>query len=83
MSVKCMNGRRSSKKNGTDSMKFLPVKMYDMNEIATELDVSLKYIRAIKNAGAPFIFGQTSPRWILRWMHEHATDEGSQGPSET
>lgn len=52
-----------------------------MSELAIELDVSVKYVRTLKRAGAPFTLGKrTRPEWILDWILEHINDEAMCGP---
>jgi len=43
-----------------------------MTEIAAILHVSHRFVKAIKDEGAPFVFNHTRPDWILEWLREHA-----------
>lgn len=50
-------------------------RLYDMTELASILGVSHRYVKTIKDAGAPFAFGRTRPEWVLEWLREHAHDK--------
>jgi len=32
------------------------------------MGVSFRYVKALKNAGAPFCMGRTRPEWVVRWI---------------
>ncbi len=67
---------------GGELARELPYKLYNMTEIAIELDVSVKYVRKLRKAGAPFTLEKkTRPEWILDWILAHINDLNIGGPS--
>jgi len=42
--------------------------MFTMEELAGVMGVSFRYVKALKNAGAPFCMGRTRPEWVVRWI---------------
>lgn len=50
-------------------------KLYNIGEMAVELDVPRKYITAIRKAGAPFYMGKSRPKWVRKWIKKKAMEE--------
>jgi hypothetical protein len=48
-----------------------PFKLFTMEEAAAALEVSVKFIRAMKREGAPFPGGRTRLEWLLEWLKDH------------
>jgi|688.fasta_scaffold343696_2 hypothetical protein len=63
---------RSQKSTIIDFPQHEQYRLYDMTEIAAILHVSHRFVKAIKDEGAPFVFNHTRPDWILEWLREHA-----------
>jgi hypothetical protein len=76
-----MSARKTkpSIKAASQPPEVLPFRLYDMTELASILGVSFRYVKAIKDAGAPFALGRTRPEWVLKWLEEHAMDPELQG----
>jgi hypothetical protein len=49
-------------------------RLYDMTEIASMMHVSHRFVKGIRDKGAPFIYGRTRPEWLHEWMREHAQE---------
>lgn len=45
-----------------------------MTEIASMMHVSHRFIKGIRDKGAPFVYGRTRPEWLHEWMREHAQE---------
>ena len=55
-----------------------PFQLYDMTQLAAVMGVSHRYVKTIKEAGAPFAYGRTRPEWVLEWLRERAHDKAFQ-----
>jgi hypothetical protein len=73
--------QKPDSKNGKGSPETLPYRLYDMSELAIELDVSVKHVRTLRRADALFTSGKrTRPEWILDWILAHINDGAMRGP---
>ena len=55
-------------------------RLYKITELAKILGVDLRYLYAIRDAGAPFAFGRARPEWILEWLKQQADEGTLKGP---
>jgi len=57
--------------------------MYNVSELAVEMEVPRKYVIAIKKAGAPFHDGRTRPKWVKKWLKRQAHNGFSDNNGQT
>ncbi len=48
-----------------------PYKLYTIEEAADELDVSTRFVSAMRDSGAPFPGSKTKPEWLIDWLKAH------------
>jgi hypothetical protein len=74
---KTKNGKAPAKSQKSTIIDFPHherYRLYDMTEIAAILHVSHRFVKGLRDKGAPFVYGRTRPEWIHEWMREHAQE---------